>query len=150
MIASHVTSSRMDGVALDGLPRESAALGHPVFQRARLEVEIQRLAVGAAWQHSRCWLRVLGRPRCCEHWHDSQSKECSGSETESILHGDNHMSAIVKKSLGHRNILSSPDHLRQFPDNPGALRPIGPCWAAKCQCLLSPGHTLRELVAECG
>ena len=43
----HVAAARDDGVALDRLALEGVALGGPVLERAGLEVEVERLAVGA-------------------------------------------------------------------------------------------------------
>src|SRR5262245_36363328 len=47
MLALHVAAPRMDRVAFDRLPNKGFAFGGPVFQRAGLEIEIERLAIGA-------------------------------------------------------------------------------------------------------
>src|SRR5205814_885786 len=47
VVALHVAAALGDGVALDRLALERLTLGGPVLERAGLEVEIERLAVGA-------------------------------------------------------------------------------------------------------
>ena len=44
--ALHVAAAGADGVALDRLALEGVALGGPVLERAGLEIEVERLAVG--------------------------------------------------------------------------------------------------------
>ena len=50
MLALHVAAPLDDGVALDRLAVEGVALGGPVLEGAGLEIEVERLAVGADGQ----------------------------------------------------------------------------------------------------
>src|SRR5262249_51796909 len=60
VLRPHVVAARVDGVALDRLALEGVALGGPVLGGGGLEVEVERLAVGAERQHA---LRRVGGGR---------------------------------------------------------------------------------------
>src|SRR5262249_4476380 len=52
MLALVVVAAREDGVAANRLAEEGIALGDPIRERASLEIEIQRLAVGAQGENA--------------------------------------------------------------------------------------------------
>jgi hypothetical protein len=59
-----VRAARKDSIALDGLAPEGVARRGPVLERAGLEIEIERLAIGTDRENAGIgWLRIrlLGR-----------------------------------------------------------------------------------------
>src|SRR5207248_483373 len=53
MLALVVLAARVDGVAFDRLSLEGVSLGRPVLEVAGLEIEVERLAVGADREDAR-------------------------------------------------------------------------------------------------
>src|SRR5437016_13278627 len=52
MSALHVSATSRHGITLDGLLIEGVACGHPVFERASFEIEVERFAVFAEGEHA--------------------------------------------------------------------------------------------------